>query len=156
MAGPAIASGDNREIAVSLRNVTDEPRRGRLDVNLPVGWEGPEPRRYDLGPGEQLDWTPTVRAAVRVAPSYDLVLRVHRAHDGSPWATETVPFGMVPVTHWRIETPDGTEMAVSFLGNHLRISEALEADAGGTYVARSTLVTPRDRTMKVEATPPPP
>lgn len=153
MAGPAIVSGDNREIAVGLWNVTDEPQRGRLDGDLPAGWEEPELRHYDLKPGEQLDWTPTVRVAGRVAPSYDLALWVHRTHDSSPsLGDRDRPFEMVPATHWRIEVPDGTEISVSFPGNHHRILEGLDANAVETYVARSTRPQPARPTIRAGTT----
>lgn len=148
--GPAIEAGGTKELNVTVENLSSDAWQGTLDIGLPEGWVGPDPRPYELGVGDELTWTPTVRANDEVEPSNELALEIERLHDGSPWATRTIEFTLVAAAHWRLEGPTGEETEVAFPDNRIAISKELDETVSGTYVARSTLVNPQDRTMQLE------
>lgn len=148
--GPAIGREQTKDLHITVENESEEMWRGVLELNLPEGWTGPAPQSYELGPGDDLKWEVSIRSDAAVEPYYEPTLRIGRTHDGSPWVTKTVDFGLVAATHWRVEGPTTAEREVIFPDNRLAITETDIAGGTGTYTARSTLVNPRDRTMQLE------
>lgn len=147
---PAVARHASRDLRVAVENASSEPQRGELAIDVPDGWDGPAARPYDLEPGDRLAWDASVRANGTVEPSNDLTLRVRRTHDGSPWAERTVDFALVAAPRWRLAGPGVAETTVAFPDNRLAVSDALDTTDPGRYTARTTLTTPRERTIQLE------
>lgn len=148
--GPAIGKGEVKELDVTLANDSTGARSGELGLSVPDGWTGPDPRTYDLEPGDELAWSATVRADDALEPVTDLALEIRRDHDGSPWATEAVDLPLVAATHWRVEDPDGSGTEAVVPGNRIDVADVTGASEPGTYTLRTTLVNPRDRRLAIE------
>lgn len=148
--GPSVGKHGSTDLRIAVENTSEEPWHGDLGLAVPDGWDGPDPRSYDLRPDDQLEWDVSVRADGDVKPSNELTLRVDRSHDGSPWATTTVDLTLVAATHWRLAGPDIPETEVTFPDNRLAVSDALSTGKPGRYTARTALVTPQERTVQLE------
>lgn len=148
--GPAIGKRGSRDLRIAVENRSEESLNGDLELAVPNGWDGPEPRSYDLRPDNRLEWDVSVHANEEVTPSNELALHIDRSHDGAPWARTTVDLTLVAATHWRLAGPDVPETEVAFPDNRLAVSDALGTAEPGRYTARTTLVTPQERVMQLE------
>jgi ADP-ribosylglycohydrolase len=104
--GPAIACGGSKTLAFELANRSRETWQGTIALNVPAGWSGPEPRPFELQPGQTLSWSDRVdagaSASASLQPSYELALTIERLHNGFVWHTESVSFALVQAAHWTI------------------------------------------------------
>ncbi|WP_284645364.1 ADP-ribosylglycohydrolase family protein [Paenibacillus silviterrae] len=150
--GPAIGANKEKSLRITLINRSQITLTGSLSMDLPENWKGPEAIEVVLKPNEEVVWDAVVFSAGTAAPYYELNLIWSRIHDGSVWAAEKVTFALVGASRWTVWGPDGSEgVEAEFSGNRLDWEKAVATDTEGLYRAKTTLLNPSDRKVRLIA-----
>jgi ADP-ribosylglycohydrolase len=144
--GPAIGANQKKTIHVTLINRSLTTITGKLSMDLPESWVGPDTLEAVLQPNQSIEWAADITAPAFVGASQELGLLWTRLHDNSVWATEKVMFTLIGASCWTVWGPDSNEgVEAMFPGNRLEWDKAINTEADGCYKATTTLYIPSER-----------
>lgn len=150
--GPAIGVNQKKKLQFTLTNRSLIPIVGKVALELPEDWEGPNSLEVSLQPNESIEWHTDIRASAIAKSSFELAFLWTRFHDQSVWAVQKVPFSLVNASKWMIWGPNGGEgKEVYFPGNRLEWEKELGIENDGLYRAQTTLFNPIERKIRLIA-----
>jgi len=148
--GPAVGLMERKKLIISLRNRSKELWEGKLALEAPAGWRTEEAPFYQLQPGEKLEWETDVATGGDRQPFYELTFRIDRWHDNSLWNSHNVRFILISSGYWKLWGPSSSQHTEAVVpGNRLSFSKLLGTDEPGMYIAKTTLINPRKRNVRL-------
>jgi ADP-ribosylglycohydrolase len=150
--GPAIGANQTKTIQVKLINLSSSAIKGKLSLDLPEEWVGPDALEVFVQSNENIEWTMDITASVLVGAYHELALLWTRIHDHAVWATERVTFSLIGSSRWTLWGPKSNEgIETMFAGNRLEWEKVMDADVDGYYRAVTTLFNPSERQVRLNA-----
>ncbi|MCU6709701.1 ADP-ribosylglycohydrolase family protein [Paenibacillus sp. J5C_2022] len=150
--GPAIGPNQTKTIQVTLLNRAPSAITGKLSLDLPEGWVGPDALAVIVQSNETVEWTVDITASASAEAYHELALLWTRIHDHSVWAMERVTFTLIGSSRWTVWGPESSEgIKVMFPGNRLDWEKIMDTDVDGCYRAVTSLYNPSDRQVRLIA-----
>jgi hypothetical protein len=150
--GPAIGANQTKTIQVKLINLSSSAIKGKLSLDLPEEWVGPDALEVFVQSNENIEWTVDITASDLVGAYHELALLWTRIHDHAVWATERVTFSLIGSSRWTLWGPKSNEgIETMFAGNRLEWEKVMDADVDGYYRAVTTLFNPSERQVRLNA-----
>ncbi|MNH86816.1 ADP-ribosylglycohydrolase [compost metagenome] len=150
--GPAVAALQNKPLQVTFLNRSRTRLTGKLTLDVPKGWKGPDALEVSLDPNKSIQWDMEVVAGAEVEAYHELTLNWTRTHNQSLWSEQKVAFTLVGASQWTVWGPDHSEgVDVIFAGNRLDLERALQTAKDGVYKAQTHLYTPNERKVRLIA-----
>ncbi|WP_181592795.1 ADP-ribosylglycohydrolase family protein [Paenibacillus sp. YN15] len=150
--GPVIGPNQTKSIQVTLVNRSTTAVRGRLSLDLPEGWKGPDCLEAAIEPNGNVEWAVNLQASASVGAWQELAILWTRIHDHAVWATEKVAFALLGASRWTVWGPGSSEgKEALFPGNRIEWEKVMDAEAEGAYRAATTLTNPSERQVRLIA-----
>ncbi|MFE5323200.1 ADP-ribosylglycohydrolase family protein [Paenibacillus sp. NPDC056579] len=150
--GPAIGKNQTKTLHFTLINRSLTAIAGKLSLDLPQGWKGPDAFETVMQPNERTQWDAEIGSSSSAGAYHELALVWTRIHDQVVWAAEKVPFTLIASSHWIVWGPSSSDgIEADFSGNRLAWDKAVGMDGDGRYRAVSKLHNPSDRQVRLIA-----